>query len=364
MKRNRQRLEVVKIQIISHPLLFKQPAMTSRDVLTTKPTFFLVADDREGRRGIGECSLIPGLSLESEKEAANALHQISFSKVLDPETVPDHCPSVRFAVEMALMDLATGGQQMLFDSDFSRGDDAILINGLIWMNTPAHMMEQATQLLQRGFKTLKMKIGTRPFLEELAGLKALRDLAPMSEGFTLRVDANGAFSKRDGNWTPKQKLTELAGLGIHSIEQPLMPSDGKGLAELCANSPIPIALDESLIGVNGENRLRLLEEIRPQYIIVKPSLVGGLAWAEAWVDCAESLGIGWWATSALESNIGLNAIAQWTAHKLADVSSPLPQGLGTGGLFTNNIASPLRIDGEHLRNQRDGQWSWPKSFPR
>ena len=362
MKRNESRMEGLALRVIRHPLTFIQPATTSRDVLTFKPTFFLVAQHPDGRRGCGECSLIPGLSPESEEVALKALQQVAASGTLDPASIPSEWPAVRFAVETALMDLEGGGIQRLFDNGFSRGQDPILINGLIWMNSPEHMLQQAVQLIQRGFKTLKMKIGVLPFSEELLWLETLRNLAPKFEGFTLRVDANGAFSKPDVDWTPMKKLEKLADLGIHSIEQPLLASDRNGLAQLCALSPLPIALDESLIGVFGEERNRLLEFIQPQLLILKPSLLGGLAAAGDWVELSKMHGLSWWVTSALESNVGLNAIAQWTAGQLEGSRNPLPQGLGTGGLFSNNVDSPLAIEGERLFLQSNRPWTWPKSF--
>tara|TARA_B110000285_G_C15125025_1_gene619594 strand:- start:1607 stop:2701 length:1095 start_codon:yes stop_codon:yes gene_type:complete len=362
MKPKEPRMEGLELRVIRHPLEFVQPARTSRDVLTTKPTFFLVAQHPDGRRGCGECSLIPGLSPESEEIALRALQEVVKSGTLDPVSVSAQCPAVRFAVEMALMDLEGGGAQLLLDNDFARGQESIKINGLIWMNSPEHMMQQAAQLIHHGFKTLKMKIGVLPFVEELVWLEAVRSLAPQSEGFTLRVDANGAFSKSDDDWKPLQKLEKLAHLGVHSIEQPLLASDRKGLAKLCAESPLPIALDESLIGVFGEERHRLLEALQPQFLVLKPSLIGGLAAAGEWLTLAESLGVNWWATSALESNVGLNAIAQWTAGQLEHATSPLPQGLGTGGLFTNNVDSPLVIEGEYLSIKPSTPWVWPNSF--
>lgn len=362
MKQGVQRMEGLNIRIVKQPLVFRQPAMTSRDILVTKPSIFLCALHEDGRRGFGECSLIPGLSLESEGMAMDALLQIRASGILEPDAVPENCPSVRFAVEMALMDLERGGRQNLLNNAFSRGQESILINGLIWMDSQEHMLRQAEELVQRGFTTLKMKIGMLPFSEELIWLEAVRELSSRSKGVTLRVDANGAFSKRDANWTPEQKLIKLAELGVQSIEQPLMPSDREGLAELCALSPIPIALDESLIGVFGDDRIRLVEEIRPQFLILKPSLLGGLASADAWVRLAETNGVGWWVTSALESNVGLNAIAQWTAGRLEGARDPLPQGLGTGGLFSNNIDSPLTIEGNRLRLRSNHPWSWPTAF--
>ena len=356
------RMDGLTLRVIRHPLKFNRPARTSRDVLTSKPTFFLLADHPDGRFGCGECSLIPGLSPESEEMAMKALQDVVKSRVLDPDSIPSQLPAVRFAVEMALMDLVSGGKQRLVDNTFARRETSILINGLIWMNEPQQMAQQAANLIQRGFKTLKMKIGIRPFSEELAWLKVVRDLAPLSAGFTLRVDANGAFSRKDTDWTPLQKLEKLADLGIHSIEQPLVASDLIGLAKLCRESPLPVALDESLIGVLDADQDRLLDSIRPQYLILKPSLIGGLDAAQTWVDKALNYGMGWWATSALESNVGLNAIAQWTASLLEDEETPLPQGLGTGGLFSNNINSPLVIEGERLRLDVDSHWVWPKSF--
>lgn len=356
------RMDGLTLRVIRHPLVFHRPAQTSRDVLTSKPTYFLLAHHPDGRFGCGECSLIPGLSPESEEVALKALQGVVKSAALDPDSIPAQLPAVRFAVEMALMDLVSGGKQRLVDNAFSRGETSILINGLIWMNEPQQMVQQATDLIQRGFKTLKMKIGIRPFSEELEWLKVVRDLAPLAAGFTLRVDANGAFSRKDADWTPLQKLERLADLGIHSIEQPLMASDPIGLAELCRESPIPVALDESLIGVLGADQDRLLDSIRPQYLILKPSLIGGLDAGQTWVDKALEYGAGWWTTSALESNVGLNAIAQWTAGLLEDEETPLPQGLGTGGLFSNNVNSPLVIEGERLRFDADRGWAWPKSF--
>jgi len=230
------------------------------------------------------------------------------------------------------------------ESSFSRGERAIDINGLVWMGPVEGMLSQFEDLVRRGFTTLKCKVGAHDWNAELRMLKHVRERCP-SRDFTLRVDANGAFSSLSLDET-RSRLEALADLEIHSIEQPLKPHDRDGLAELCEENLLPIALDESLIGVHAlTDRMRLLDHVRPQHLVLKPSLIGGLDAATVWSRLAEQRGMGWWATSALESNIGLSAIAQWVAVQpaLSGESAPLPQGLGTGGLFTNNVPSNLEV---------------------
>ena len=334
------------IRCLKHPLIFRQPARTSRDTLLEKPTWFLVARHPDGRMGVGECSLIPGLSPEHPLRAERALQAIAESGTLDPDGITDAMPAVRFAVETALIDLLTPGDQVLFDGPFAQGDAGIPINGLIWMDTAESMFEQAQAKLKQGFTTLKWKVGTMAFEEELDLVRQIRNA---SAGATLRVDANGAFSKEEPGWTPLSKCKALAEFGLHSIEQPLKPGNWKATAELVRESPLPIALDEELIGLSStELRRGMLGLIQPAYVVLKPSLIGGLKEANHWMDLASEMGAGWWATSALESNIGLNAISQWAADALMDEKDPLPQGLGTGGLFVNNIASPLVVTGGEL----------------
>lgn len=340
------------IQVVEHPLEFRVPARTSRDTLTAKPTWFIAARHPDGRVGRGECSLIPGLSPEHPLRAARALQSVAASGVLDPDAIPDSQPAVRFAVETALIDLLTPGERVLFDTPFSRGEAGLPINGLIWMDSAEAMLNQAEVLLDRGFSALKWKVGTLPFEEELELVRAIRRKAPEA---VLRVDANGAFSRPESGWTARSKCEALAEWGVHSIEQPLKPGHWKELAELVTESPLPIALDEELIGLNTPALRRgMLGLVKPAFVVLKPSLIGGLREANHWIDLAAEVGAGWWATSALESNVGLNAIAQWTADAVGGEERVLPQGLGTGALFVNNVPAPLAVERGELWTGRGG----------
>lgn len=336
-------LRGLRMAVVSHPLAFRTPAQTSRDTLTGKPTWFLVAEDDKGNIGVGECSLILGLSMESESAALEALNRVAKTGCLDAMSVPAHCPAVRFAVETAAWDLYNGGHGLIADSPFSRGERAIDINGLVWMGPIDRMLSQFDDLVERGFTTLKCKVGAHNWHLELDMLRRVRERCP-KDRFTLRVDANGALSKVSLD-DARARLEALASLDIHSIEQPLHPDDLDGLAALCAEGILPIALDESLIGVHAlTERMRLLDHVKPQHVILKPSLIGGLDSATVWSRLAEQRGMSWWVTSALESNVGLSAIAQWAAVQPAlNQPSPLPQGLGTGGLFVNNIPSNMSV---------------------
>lgn len=335
----------LRMTVLPHVLKFKTPAATSRDTLKEKPSWFLVAEDKQGRIGVGECSLILGLSLETSEMALNQLNIVAKSGCLDVMAVPASCPAVRFAVETAAWDLSKGGRGTIAESPFSRGERGIDINGLVWMGSVPNMLDQFDDLVQRGFTTLKCKVGAHDWTQELQMLKTVRDRCPANE-FTLRVDANGAFHNLDAKGV-HSRLEALADLNVHSIEQPLLPQDLDRLAALCKENIVPIALDESLIGVHAlTERMRLLDHIRPQYLVLKPSLIGGLDSATIWSRLAEQRDMDWWVTSALESNIGLQAIAQWAAVQpaLNPENSPMPQGLGTGGLFTNNIPGNLAIE--------------------
>ena len=336
-------LRGLRMAVIAHPLEFRTPAQTSRDTLTTKPTWYLVAEDDNGKIGVGECSLILGLSPESESTALEAMNRVAKSGTLDAMSVPADCPAVRFAVEMAAWDLHNGGRGLFADSAFARGERALEINGLVWMGPVDHMLSQFDNLAERGFTTLKCKVGAHNWQRELDMLRRVRERCP-SNDFTLRVDANGAFSQVSLD-DVRARLEALAKLDIHSIEQPLHPADRDGLAALCAEGVLPIALDESLIGVHAlTDRMRLLDHVQPQHLVLKPSLIGGLDSSTVWSRLAEQRGMSWWATSALESNVGLAAIAQWVAVQPAlHEPSPLPQGLGTGGLFVNNIPSNMTV---------------------
>ena len=323
-----------------YSLNFKRPGGTSRGVLHTKETYFLTRTDGE-KKGVGECNLFKGLSADDVPEYEEMLtafcQKINEGEVIEWEAWRKF-PSIQFGYEQAILDL-NSEENVLFPSDFTKGKAGININGLIWMGKATFMREQIREKLDQGFRCLKLKIGQN-WKEEKEILTQLRREFN-SESLELRVDANGAFSYE---WA-KEVLHDLAALKIHSIEQPIKQGNREQMADLCAMTPIAIALDEELIGVfDRVEKEKLLHTIKPQYIILKPALVGGFQGSQEWIDLAEKTGNEWWITSALESNVGLNALAQWTFTR----NNPMPQGLGTGGLFTNNFASHLEIRGEKL----------------
>jgi len=337
-------LDGLKMAIVHHPLHFIKPATTSRDTLHSKPSWFVVAEDRHGNIGVGECSLIPGLSIESAQSAEQALNHIASKGRLDSMAVPASLPAVRFAVETAAWDVHLGGRGVIADSAFTRGEESIDINGLVWMANIDLMIQQFDQLASQGFTTLKCKVGALDWASELQMLQMIRSRYP-AHSFALRVDANGAFSQLDLDEV-RSRLEALRELEVHSIEQPLAPYDRERLAQICRDDILPIALDESMIGLSTMmERERLLDDVQPHYLVLKPSLLGGLDSVTTWSRLAEQRGIQWWATSALESNVGLRAIAQWVAVQpaVADAEEIIPQGLGTGGLFHNNVKSNLVV---------------------
>lgn len=314
---------------------FKRPSGTSRGVLTEKHAWFIEVWNEENTEviGIGECSIIPGLSPDFidfknyEAKIAETCSDLSLNL--------SDWPSIKFGVETALLDLKNGGRGIIFENGFTSGKKVIPINGLIWMGEPAFMQEQIEEKLKQGFKTIKLKIGAIDFQSEIELLKSIRDRYSKDE-ITLRVDANGAFSPDEA----LEKLQRLSELDIHSIEQPIRQGQFSEMKRLCAHTPLPIALDEELIGINETtSKIELLDTIQPQYIILKPSLHGGIEGTKEWIQLAEERAIPWWITSALESNIGLNAICQLTA----EYSNELPQGLGTGSLYVDNIPSNLQV---------------------
>ena len=323
----------LKIDFESRPLIFKKPAQTSRDTLIQKPCYYLRATTIDGRIAIGECSLIPGLSRETEGEAVAELERLVGGDTLDLNDI--ETASVRFAAEMILNEL----HDELPETGFSRGAEGMDINGLVWMGSGEEMLAQVEELKSKGFKTIKLKIGALDFEDELQILKRTREICPYPE-YALRLDANGAFGE-----DVLEKLEQLSHFDIHSLEQPIAAGQTSLMHRICQKSPIPIALDEELIGINDESKMaQLLDAIKPQFIILKPSLLGGLDVANKWIDLAEARGISWWSTSALESNIGLQAIADWTAHKAATSNLCVGvSGLGTGSLFTNNTPATLKI---------------------
>lgn len=337
-----------------HRLDFRFTAVTSRDRLTHKDTYFVrVTDDsRPGVSGIGEAALFRGLSVDDvpdyETTLDKACRDISRLSRSGLEELA-HYPSIRFGIETALLDFARGGMMDLFDNAWSRGEDSMRINGLVWMGDKATMLRRIDEKLASGFSCIKIKIGGIDFESELELLRHVRGIAP---GVEIRLDANGAFAPYEA----PEKLDALARFDIHSIEQPVRAGQWSEMSRICRESPIPVALDEELIGLHDiESRERMLDTIRPAYIILKPSLTGGFASSDRWISSASERGIGWWATSALESDIGLNAIAQWTASH-----SPLmPQGLGTGQLYSNNIPSPIRVRSERIFYDTSLKWILP-----
>jgi o-succinylbenzoate synthase len=347
-----------------HLLQFKFAAGTSRGVLQTRYTYFIRLIDRQNPRieGWGEASPLAGLSVDDRpdfeeklQQFGQAINQVIVSQAADnqwvSDMIPPEFPSVRFAFETAWQDLQNGGKKIIFDNSFSRGDKSLIINGLIWMGKPDFMQKQIEEKLAQGFTCLKMKIGAIDFATEWAMLKAIRDRFSAQQ-ITLRVDANGAFGVAEA----PEKLKKLSELDLHSIEQPIRAGQVEEMAKLCQTSPLAIALDEELIGVwRLADKQNLLQAIQPPYIILKPSLLGGIRSCEEWIRLAQKMKIAWWMTSALEANIGLNAISQFTAQ----YDNLLPQGLGTGALYHNNLESPLRLQGEDLYYDPKKDWQNP-----
>ena len=369
-----------KIDISERTLHFKQPAGTSRGVYTTRHSYYLTltSDEMPGVEGVGECATLPDLSCDAKPEYAVTLRQVC-QMVEQMGRIPYDMirayPSITFGLETAfasffdaakkLLEIvpaegASSSSEMLkqkgvsvpagmenlvdlYDSPFGRGEEGITINGLVWMGTYEEMLARLEEKLQAGFHCVKLKIGAIDFFKELDLIKRIRDVYTR-EQVELRVDANGGFLPENA----MSQLEALAKYDIHSIEQPIKQHQWPKMAQLCRETPLPIALDEELIGVNVRSmKEALLDTIRPQYIILKPSLHGGIYGCNEWIQLADQRGIGSWITSALESNIGLNAIAHYAA-KVYGPNVQMPQGLGTGQLFTDNIPIPLEIRGDQL----------------
>ena len=339
---------MIHIEISERTFHFKQPAGTSRGVYTRRHSYFLtVTDDvRPGIKGFGECATLPDLSCDAIPEYETILRQLcktveTLGKI--PYDILRPYPSILFGLETAFAQLEAHGSTVLFDTPFGRGEVGIRINGLVWMGSFDEMYQRIETKLQQGFHCVKLKIGAIDFDKELELIRHIRESFSKKQ-IELRVDANGAFTPNNA----LQRLEALAKYDIHSIEQPIKQHQWKAMARLCAISPLPIALDEELIGVNVKSmKADLLDTIQPQYIILKPSLHGGMYGTEEWIQLAEERGIGSWITSALESNVGLNAIAHFCA-KVYGSHITTPQGLGTGQLFTDNITMPLEIRGDEL----------------
>ena len=334
-----------------YDLIFKTPSGTSRGILTTKETWFIVLSANE-KVGIGECGLLRGLSIDDrcdyEEKLAWTCQNIHLGIDALWEALIEF-PSIQFGVEMAFKSLESEHPFLLFPSIFTAEKDSILINGLVWMSDKEHMKAQIEEKIKGGFTCIKLKIGAINFDEELSLLAFIRQHFSEKD-IEIRVDANGAFNSNDALY----KLQQLNYYQIHSIEQPIAKNNTATMAELCKTAPFPIALDEELIGVFSiEDKETLLQKMMPQFIILKPSFVGGFRGTQGWIDIAKKLNIGWWITSALESNIGLNAIAQWTYLQ----HNKMPQGLGTGALYTNNIDCPLNVKNGRLWYEAETPWA-------
>ena len=338
----------LKVTVSERVLHFKQPAGTSRGVYTTRKSWFVHLSDGECE-GVGECAPLPDLSCDARPDYGEVLQgfcdDVCRTGQIDYEALRPY-PSMLFGLETAMLDLRRQERGILFDTAFTRGEVGIKINGLVWMGSYEEMLQRMEEKLEKGFDCVKLKIGAIDFERELDLVKRIRQRFSFHD-VELRLDANGAFPYEEALY----KLELLSQYAIHSIEQPIRQGQWAYMAELCRESPLPIALDEELIGVNDpEMKAHMLSIIKPRYIVLKPSLHGGMAGCREWIAASKELGIGSWITSALESNIGLNAIAQFASDVYGD-DIRMPQGLGTGQLFTDNIPMPLEIRGERLWRQ-------------
>jgi o-succinylbenzoate synthase len=353
----------LKVDFVKYSLKFKFDAGTSRGILKSKDTYLIrvSSEEQRGVAGYGEAGPLTGLSVDDRLDFEEKLEEfclkISNFKVPDKVEdilfflqvhIPSEFPSIRFGMEVAMLDWINGGQKKILNNPFYDFNRPILINGLIWMGDRDFMLHQIDQKLGEGFKCIKMKIGSIDFDQECELLSFIRQKFSPEE-VSLRVDANGAFSNKEA----LSKLQRLEEFSLHSIEQPIGAGQSENMSLLCRQSPIPIALDEDLIGIySREQKNKVLETIQPQYIIIKPTLLGGIHSSREWIELADQNGIGWWGTSALESNVGLNAISQFTSS----YDPELPQGLGTGQLYHNNFQSPLKVHQGNLYYENNLPW--------
>lgn len=342
----------MKATYYKYILDFKQPSGTSRGVLNQKETWFIILEEK-GKKGIGECGILRGLSADDRPDYEAHLkwvcNNIHLGKELLWEALIEF-PSIQFGVEMAFLSLESESPFVLFPSAFTKNEKSIPINGLVWMGDESFMKAQIEEKIASGFHCVKLKIGAIDFEKELGLLRLIRQNFTAQQ-IEIRVDANGAFSESEALY----KLNQLSGFELHSIEQPIQKKQYDSMSELCKSTPIPIALDEELIGVFSiHDKEELLRKINPQYIILKPSFIGGFRGTQEWITLAEKYNIGWWITSALESNIGLNAIAQWAYLQ----NNPMPQGLGTGALYINNFHCPLLVKNGELWYDFNEKWAF------
>lgn len=333
----------MRLQFAPYVLKFNEPGGTSRGILTEKITCILrIFDENDPEHyGIGEAAIFPGLSPEADDRFFYKLMELQANIRLGLKTDLERFPSLQFGLEQAIRDFSGGCEGVYFESPFVHGENSIEINGLVWMGDYDRMIERIEQKLTSGFKCIKLKIGAIDWRKEVDMIHYIRDRYDRDR-VEIRVDANGGFDMD----CAIPRLKRLADLGVHSIEQPIKAGNPMLMRFLCDVSPLPIALDEELIGkFTREEKAATLDEIKPAYIVIKPSLTGGFSGAREWIDLAEERSIGWWITSSLESNIGLNALAQWVATLHTDI----PQGLGTGGVFSNNFEAPIYLAKDHLR---------------
>lgn len=342
----------MKASYFRYLLHFKQPSGTSRGILTDKETWFIVLE-KDGKKGIGECGILRGLSADDRPDYEEKLKWTCENIHLGEQKLWEELlefPSIQFGIEMAFLSLKSENPFILFPSDFTESHKSIPINGLVWMGEKSFMKAQIEDKITQGFGCIKMKIGAIDFAMEIELLRFIRNNFDENT-IEIRVDANGAFDKNEA----LDKINQITGLEIHSIEQPIEKNQHDTMSVLCKETKIPIALDEELIGVFlAAEKQKLLEKIMPQYIILKPSFIGGFRGTLEWISIAEKLNIGWWITSALESNVGLNAIAQFTFEQ----NISMPQGLGTGSLFTNNFDSPLTVLKGQLWYDKNKKWNF------
>lgn len=344
----------MKAEFFPYQLHFLRPSRTSRALMTVKDTYFLkIYDEHEPSHfGVGECAVFRGLSADDSPQYEAKLHELCTAVGEGRKVDISRWSSIKFGLETALLDFENGCRRRPFPTPWSEGQGGIMINGLVWMDTPGVMLSNALAKAEAGFRCIKLKIGAHDFEKEIEMIDRLR-LAYGPDRLEIRLDANGAFPDAE---TAVSRLRRLSVLDIHSLEQPVKAGRWDQMAYVCENSPIDIALDEELIGISDPiDMMKMLRYVSPRYVILKPSLCGGFSGATEWIQAAEKLGIGWWATSALESNIGLNAIAQWTSA----LEVAMPQGLGTGMLYTNNIPSPLWLEGQWLRYDPSANFDLP-----
>lgn len=345
---------MIELKVEKVDLIFKKPASTSRGMLFSKPSwiFVLTDTDRNSMKFHGECSIIPGLSVDDERRISDILQEICTTvnrrQNLDHVIIPNGFPSVEAGFEMLNKDHLSKVEKVLFDSEFTSGMKSIAINGLIWMGDKKSMFDQIRDKLINNWRCIKLKIGGIDFMEEIELLRYIRSHFNLHD-LELRLDANGAFSPAEA----MEKLKLLSDFDIHSIEQPIRQGQPDKMAHICEFSPIPVALDEELIGITEyAKKAQLIRDIKPAYIVLKPGLLGGWKHSEEWIRAAAMLNIAYWVTSSLESNIGLNAISQWTAT----LKNDMVHGLGTGMLYKNNFDSPLEVSGPELHFRTKKRW--------